>query len=42
VQGQLSLGGALDISLVGGFVPTAGQSFQIMTVSKGLVGPFDP
>jgi len=31
ISGLATLGGTLNISLIGGFVPNAGDSFQIMT-----------
>jgi hypothetical protein len=39
VAGQLSLAGALEISLIDGFVPTAGQTFDILNAAS-LVGAF--
>jgi len=41
VAGAAALGGTLDVSLLGGFVPTAGQSFEILTAAGGINGTFD-
>ncbi len=40
VTGNVSLSGTLDVSLVNGFVPTAGDSFQIITYMGALTGDF--
>lgn len=40
VGGQLSLGGALDVSLIDGFLPQVGDLFQIITADDGLSGAF--
>jgi hypothetical protein len=40
VTGQATLAGTLDINLVGGFTPTAGQSYVIMTYDS-VSGSFD-
>jgi len=40
VTGNIALDGTLDVSLVGGFVPTAGDSFQIITYMGALTGDF--
>lgn len=34
------LGGELDVSLLSGFVPTAGEMFQILTATGGVTGTF--
>jgi T5SS/PEP-CTERM-associated repeat protein len=34
------LGGALEVSLINGFTPTVGNSFQILTATEGLTGEF--
>jgi hypothetical protein len=39
VAGELSLGGALEISLINGFVPTAGQTFDFI-LGSDVVGAF--
>jgi T5SS/PEP-CTERM-associated repeat protein len=39
VAGKLSLDGALEISLINGFVPTAGQTFDFL-VGSNVVGAF--
>jgi T5SS/PEP-CTERM-associated repeat protein len=39
VGGQLALGGTLEISLINGFVPTAGQTFDFL-VGSNVVGAF--
>lgn len=39
--GIAQLGGTLEVSLVGGFVPTVGQSFQIITGIGGVQNTFD-
>jgi len=40
VTGNVSLEGTLNVSLVNGFVPTAGDSFQIITYMGALTGDF--
>lgn len=40
VADQLSLGGALEVSLLGGFTPTMGDSFEIITAAGGITGTF--
>src|SRR3989304_5989884 len=40
VGGTASLGGTLDIDLVNGFTPSAGQSFQFLTAAGGVSGTF--
>jgi hypothetical protein len=39
-SGTATLGGALNVSLLSGFTPTAGNTFQIMTATGGIVGTF--
>lgn len=39
-SGAALLGGELDISLVGGFIPNVGDAFQILTATGGLSGAF--
>ena len=39
-SGTAALGGALDVSLLGGFVPEAGSSFEILTADGGVSGVF--
>jgi hypothetical protein len=41
VAGSVSLSGALDVALVNGFVPSSGQSFNILTAAGGIDGTFD-
>jgi hypothetical protein len=41
IAGNVSLGGALDVVLLGGFVPSPGQSFNILTAAGGIDGTFD-
>lgn len=38
VSGSVALGGDLEVSLLGGFVPSAGQSWQIITAAEILGG----
>jgi hypothetical protein len=40
VTGNVSLGGTLTVSLVNSFVPSAGNSFQIITFMGALTGDF--
>jgi hypothetical protein len=40
VTGNVSLAGTLDVSLVNGFVPTAGDSFQLIAYMGTLTGDF--
>jgi T5SS/PEP-CTERM-associated repeat protein len=40
VADQLVLDGSLDVTLLGGFTPTAGDSFEIITATGGLTGTF--
>jgi len=39
--GVVTLGGTLEITFDGGFVPTAGQSFELISAGGGIVGAFD-
>jgi T5SS/PEP-CTERM-associated repeat protein len=41
IAGNVSLGGALDVDLIGGFKPLPGQSFNILTAAGGIAGIFD-
>jgi hypothetical protein len=41
IAGNASLAGTLDVLLLGGFVPAAGQSFEIIT-ANAITGQFDP
>ncbi len=41
VAGNVSLSGTLNVSLIGGFVPSAGQTFNIMSAAGGITGKFD-
>ena len=34
------LGGALEVSLINGFTPTLGSSFQVLTATEGISGAF--
>ena len=38
--GSAALGGALDVDLIGGFVPTVGSEFQIVAAPAGISGKF--
>ena len=38
--GTATLGGTLDIDLLGGFIPTPGSSFQFITAAGGISGTF--
>lgn len=40
VGGALTLGGALDVQLINGFTPAAGQNFTIATAAGGISGSF--
>jgi hypothetical protein len=40
VTGKVELEGDLSVSLVNGFTPTAGNSFNILTATQGIVGQF--
>ncbi|HEX2476094.1 MAG TPA: dockerin type I domain-containing protein, partial [Lacipirellulaceae bacterium] len=39
-SGVATLGGTLDVSLLDGFTPTAGDAFQILTAAGGVSGAF--
>ena len=39
--GVVTLGGTLEITFEGGFAPTAGQSFELISAGGGIVGAFD-
>jgi T5SS/PEP-CTERM-associated repeat protein len=41
IAGNVSLGGALDVVLLNSFVPSSGQSFNILTATGGISGAFD-
>ena len=41
IFGEATLAGRLAVSLSEGFIPTAGQSFEILTAAGGVVGSFD-
>jgi hypothetical protein len=41
VAGNVSLGGTLNVLLIDGFTPAAGQSFNIMSAAGGITGAFD-
>jgi T5SS/PEP-CTERM-associated repeat protein len=41
IAGAASLSGDLNVSLLGGFAPTSGQSFEILTAAGGIGGTFD-
>ena len=38
ISGAASLAGTLEVSLLGGYMPMAGDSFQILTASGGRTG----
>lgn len=40
LNGAASLAGSLNLSLIGGFVPVAGQTFNILTATAGISGTF--
>ena len=40
VSGTASLDGALDVALINGFVPSVGNSFDLLTASGGISGTF--
>lgn len=40
IAGQAQLGGALQVTLVNGFTPTAGQSFQFLNAAAGVSQTF--
>jgi hypothetical protein len=39
-SGAVQLGGELDVSLISGFMPNAGDMFQILTATGGISGTF--
>jgi hypothetical protein len=41
IAGAVSLSGALNVELINGFTPNAGQSFNILTAASGIDGTFD-
>lgn len=41
IAGSVSLSGDLNVLLIGGFTPSAGQSFNILTAAGGIGGTFD-
>jgi len=41
VAGTATLAGALDVSLLGGFTPTDGETWVILTADGGITGSFD-
>jgi hypothetical protein len=41
IAGTATLAGALDISLLGGFTPSLGDTFDIITALGGVTGTFD-
>lgn len=41
VTGNLVFGGSLDVDLLGGFSPSLGQEFDIVTYANGYSGSFD-
>lgn len=41
VDGAATLGGSLDVSLLEGFEPSLGQSFQFVTTNGGIFNDFD-
>lgn len=41
VEGTATLGGLLNVQLIQGFMPTHGQSFQVLAANGGLVGDFE-
>ncbi|HEY3391286.1 MAG TPA: hypothetical protein VGK58_01170 [Lacipirellulaceae bacterium] len=40
ISGAASIAGTLEVSLLGGYMPMAGDSFQILTASGGRTGTF--
>jgi hypothetical protein len=40
ISGAASIAGALEVSLLEGYMPTAGDSFQILTAAGGRTGTF--
>jgi autotransporter-associated beta strand protein len=41
IDGSATIDGDLNVSLLGGFSPTSGQSFNILTAAGGISGTFD-
>ena len=41
VAGQATIDGSLDVSLINGFAPSAGNSFEILAANGGVFGEFD-
>jgi T5SS/PEP-CTERM-associated repeat protein len=41
ITGSASLGGTLDVSLLGGFNPVIGDTFDILVIGLGVLGTFD-
>jgi fibronectin-binding autotransporter adhesin len=39
--GSASIGGALDLSTINGFVPTVGSVYQILSATQGVLGKFN-
>jgi len=42
VTGNVSLGGALDVELVNGFIPPAGSAFSVIQAGGAITGVFSP
>lgn len=40
IAGDATIGGALDVSLINGFLPAIGSSFQILSAAGGITGQF--
>ncbi len=40
ITGGATLDGTLDVSLLGGFTPSAGNSFDLLTATSGITGTF--
>jgi hypothetical protein len=40
ISGAATIAGALDVSLLTGFIPQAGNSFEILTAAGGVIGTF--
>lgn len=40
IAGSATLGGALNVSLAGGFTPAAGQSFDLLSATGGITGQY--
>lgn|GEM_PF-1056367 len=41
IEGSATLAGALNVSLIGGFNPDLGNSFEILRADAGILGAFD-